>query len=146
MIAGSVAIKAVVVADDHKENSRRQTLNFGHTIAHAIERVLEYRILHGEAVAIGMMLAARLSARLGRAPAADTARLAALLARFGLPTAIPAGLDADTLIALMQLDKKNLSGRLRLILWRGVGKAEIVPDVDAAAIQTVLREGLRAKD
>ena len=56
-----------------------------------------------------------------------------------MPTAIPPGLDANALIALMLLDKKNLSGRLRLILWRGLGKADIVPDVDVAAIRSVLQ-------
>ena len=95
-------------------------------------------MLHGEAVAVGMVLAATLSANLRRAPTADTQRLVSLLERFGLPTTIPSGLDPDQLIGLMQLDKKNLSGNLRLILWRGIGRAEIVPDVDVAAIRAVL--------
>ena len=138
-IAASCRHKAAIVARDETEQGDRALLNFGHTFAHALETASGYGVLlHGEAVAIGMVLAARLSAQLGRAPAADAERLAALLARFGLPTVIPAGLQADALIELMQLDKKNLSGRLRLILWRGIGKADIVPDVDAAAIRKVL--------
>jgi 3-dehydroquinate synthase len=141
-IATSCRHKAAIVARDETEQGERALLNFGHTFAHALETASGYGVLlHGEAVAIGMVLAARLSAQLGRAPAADAERLAALLARFGLPTAIPADLDADALIELMLLDKKNLSGRLRLILWRGIGRAEIVADVDGAAIRTVLREG-----
>jgi 3-dehydroquinate synthase len=98
-------------------------------------------LLHGEAIAIGMLHAARLSTQLQRAGAADADRLQALLARFGLPTSIPPGVDPQHLLDLMRLDKKNVSGRLRLILWRGIGQAEIVPDVDAAAILRVLGEG-----
>ena len=138
-IATSCRHKAAIVAHDETEQGERALLNFGHTFAHALETASGYgTLLHGEAVAIGMVLAAQLSTQLGRASVADAERLAAVLARFGLPTAIPAGLDADVLIALMQLDKKNLSGRLRLILWRGIGQAEIVPDVDEAAIRDVL--------
>jgi 3-dehydroquinate synthase len=138
-IATSCRHKAAIVARDETEQGERALLNFGHTFAHALETASGYGVLlHGEAVAIGMVLAARLSAQLGHAPGADAERLAALLARLGLPTAIPSVLEADALLALMQLDKKNLSGRLRLILWRGVGKAEIVPDVDGAAIRAVL--------
>ena len=85
-----------------------------------------------------MHLAARLSARLGMSTDADTMRLHDLLIRFGLPTSIPAGTDADTLLAAMKLDKKNASGRIRLILWRGVGRAEIAESVDEAAIREVL--------
>jgi 3-dehydroquinate synthase len=140
-IATSCRHKAAIVARDETEQGERALLNFGHTFAHALETASGYGVLlHGEAVAIGMVLAARLSTQLGRAPAADAERLAALLARLGLPTTIPAGLQPDALIALMRLDKKNVSGRLRLILWQEVGKAEIAPDVDAQAIQTVLRE------
>jgi 3-dehydroquinate synthase len=131
--------KAGIVARDETEQGERALLNLGPTVGPAIETAMGYGgLLHGEAVAVGMTLAARLSANLGRAPAADTQRLTALLHRFGLPTAIPPGLDPDRLIGLMQLDKKNLSGNLRLILWRGIGHADIVPDVDLAAIRTVL--------
>ena len=141
-IATSCRHKAAIVARDETEQGERALLNFGHTFAHALETASGYgQLLHGEAVAIGMVTAARLSAQLGRAPAADTERLVAVLARFGLPTAVPQGLDADALIALMLLDKKNLSGRLRLILWRGIGKADIVPDVGAGAIRKVLALG-----
>jgi 3-dehydroquinate synthase len=69
----------------------------------------------------------------------------ALLARCGLPTSLPPETDPQRLLDLMRLDKKNVSGRLRLILWRGIGQAEIAPDVDAAAILSVLEEGLRAE-
>ena len=121
-------------------------MNFGHTFGHALEAATGYgMLLHGEAIAIGMLQAARLSTQLQRATAADAERLQALVARCGLPTSIPRGVEPQRLLDLMRLDKKNLSGRLRLILWRGIGQAEIVPDVDEAMIVRVLREGLRAE-
>jgi len=131
--------KAAIVARDETERAERALLNFGHSFGHALEAAAGYgSLLHGEAVAIGMHLAARLSAQLGRAGSADAQRLAALLQRFGLPTALPAGTDAQQMLDLMRLDKKNVSGRLRLILWRGIGQAEIVSDVDEAAVREVL--------
>ncbi len=137
-IALSCRHKAGVVARDEHEQGERALLNFGHTFAHALETETGYgSLLHGEAVAIGMVQAARLSADLGRAPQADAQRLAALLRALGLPVTPPA-CDAQRLLGLMRLDKKNLSGRLRLILWRGIGVAEIVPDIDERSILAVL--------
>ena len=144
-IADSCRHKAGVVARDEHEQGERALLNFGHTFAHALETATGYgTLLHGEAVAIGMRLAAHLSADLGRAPRADAERLAALLAALGLPVT-PPRCDPDNLIAHMRLDKKNLGGRLRLILWRGIGRAEIVADVDAQAIGAVLGAGIDAE-
>jgi len=137
-IAFSCRCKAGVVARDEREEGERALLNFGHTFGHALEAEQGYgALLHGEAVAIGMVLAASLSSRLGRAPAEDTERLLHLLSRFGLPVEPPRA-EPDALLARMRLDKKNVSGRLRLILWRGIGNAEIVPDVDDAAVRGVL--------
>jgi 3-dehydroquinate synthase len=137
-IATSCRHKAGVVARDETEQGERMLLNFGHTFGHAIETEQGYGgLLHGEAVALGMLLAARLSARLGRAPAADATRLQALVERFGLPTALPDGLDPAGLVRRMRLDKKAVSGQLRLILWRGLGQADVVPDVPEAAIEAV---------
>ena len=131
--------KAAIVTRDETEQGERALLNFGHTFGHALETAAGYgTLLHGEAVAIGMCLAARLSAQLGRASVADAERLPRLLRRFGLPTALPPGIDAQQLLDLMRLDKKNVSGRLRLILWRGIGHAEIISGVDAAAVRAVL--------
>jgi len=137
-IAVSCRHKAGVVARDEHEQGERALLNFGHTFAHALETQTGYgTLLHGEAVSIGMVLAANLSADLGHAPRADAERLAALLRALGLPVTPPA-CDPQRLLTLMRLDKKNLSGRLRLILWRGIGLAEIVPDIDEQAILHVL--------
>ena len=136
-IETSCASKAAIVARDEHEHGERALLNFGHTFGHALETVAGYgTLLHGEAVAIGMLLAARLSAHLGLASEADCERLAALLAHLGLPTQAPA-LDADRLLAAMRLDKKNLGGRLRLILWRGIGRAQIADGIDEGAVASV---------
>ncbi|HJT99238.1 MAG TPA: 3-dehydroquinate synthase, partial [Rhodanobacteraceae bacterium] len=137
-IAFSCAYKAGVVARDERESGERALLNFGHTFGHALEAECGYgKLLHGEAVAIGMTVAASLSERLGRAPRGDAERLERLLTRFGLPTALPP-IDPDALLARMRLDKKNLGGRLRLVLWRGIGRAEIAGDIDEYAIRDAL--------
>ena len=138
-IATSCAHKAGVVARDETEQGERMLLNFGHTFGHAIETEQGYGgLLHGEAIAVGMVLAARLSADLGRAPWSDTARLAALLGRLELPVALPPGLTGEALLARMRLDKKAVSGAVRLILWSGLGQAEVVNDVADADILSVL--------
>ena len=143
-IAGSCEHKAEIVARDPLERGERALLNFGHTFGHAIETEQGYgsphndNLNHGEAVAVGMVLAARLSAALGMADTADTDRLAGLLQVYGLPPTIPAGLAPGSLLARMRLDKKNLAGRLRLVLWRGVGHAEVVAEVDENRVLAVL--------
>ncbi|GIX34481.1 MAG: 3-dehydroquinate synthase [Lysobacteraceae bacterium] len=127
--------KAAVVARDETEQGERALLNFGHTFGHALEAEQAFAGLrHGEAVAIGMVRAAWLSARLGLSADADTLRLVRLLQRLGLPTAPPPGLDPVRLLARMRLDKKNLSGALRLILWRGIGQAEIAEGVEEGQV------------
>lgn len=143
-IARSCRHKAAIVERDPFEKGERALLNLGHTFGHAIETEQGYSapgrdaLNHGEAVAVGMVLAAKLSTDLGLADDADRARLQALLERLGLPVAIPAGLDPQALLGRMRLDKKNVAGRLRLVLWRGMGRAEVVPDVDEAAVLKVL--------
>jgi 3-dehydroquinate synthase len=138
-IAVSCRQKSGVVARDETEQGERALLNFGHTFGHALEAVAGYgQLLHGEAIAIGMCLAAKLSATMDHASGQDGDRLRALLQKFGLPTDIPAGVDVDAVIAAMRLDKKNVSGRLRLILWRGVGHAEIAANVAEDDIRAVL--------
>ena len=138
-IARKLRYKAGVVSRDETEQGERALLNFGHTFGHALETAGDYRtLLHGEAVAIGMELAARLSGQLGMSEAADTARLHQLLVKLGLPTDMPRGMDPAQLLALMRLDKKNTAGTLRLILWRGIGRAEIVSGVDEADVLKLL--------
>ena len=144
----SCAHKAKVVAKDETDQGARALLNFGHTFGHALEAEAGFgALLHGEGVAIGMMLAARLSSELGYAPLIDTARLAALLERLNLPVAIPydiaaSALEPAALLARMRLDKKNVSGRLRLVLWRGIGRAYLADDVDAQRVLELLGDEL----
>jgi 3-dehydroquinate synthase len=146
-IARSCTHKAAIVERDPLEKGERALLNLGHTFGHAIETEQGYAapgrdaLNHGEAVAVGMVLAARLSTALGRAPAADADRLVALLQSLQLPVAIPAGLAPQALLERMRLDKKNLAGRLRLVLWRGIGKAEVVADVQDETVLAVLSAG-----
>lgn len=141
-IATSCAHKAGIVARDETETGERMLLNLGHTFGHAIEAEQGFGgLVHGEAVAVGMVLAARLSTDLGLAPAMDAERLVVALDALGLPNALPAGLDPDALLSRMRLDKKNLSGTLRLILWRGIGQAFVATGIDEAAVRRVLATG-----
>ena len=138
-IARSCRHKAAITERDPFEHGERALLNFGHTFGHAIETEQGYGGLnHGEAVAVGMVLAARLSAALGLADAADGQRLRALLQRYGLPTEVPQGLDPAALVARMRLDKKAQGSGLRFVLWNGAGKARVVADVDETRVLDVL--------
>ena len=139
-IARSCRHKAAIVERDPFEHGERALLNFGHTFAHAIEAEQAYDGLnHGEAVAVGMALAARLSARLGLAPDADADALTRVLERFGLPVALPHGLDPGSLLERMRLDKKAQAGGLRFVLWDGPGRARVVADVPVDAVKAVLQ-------
>jgi len=121
----SCEIKADIVARDEREGNLRAVLNFGHTFGHAIEAGLGFGAwLHGEAVAAGMVLAARLSARLGLTDEQTAARLVALLSRCGLPTSAPS-LTADRYLDLMRLDKKARDGDIRFTLLAGRGRAVV---------------------
>ena len=124
----SVRNKAEVVAADEQEAGQRALLNFGHTFGHALETFTAYtRYRHGEAVAIGMVLAARLSEILGRCPPGSCDRLEKLLRRLGLDTTLPEDADPDRLLNLMRLDKKNRADQIRLILLDAIGQATIAP-------------------
>ncbi|MEP6899949.1 MAG: 3-dehydroquinate synthase [Rhodanobacter sp.] len=144
-ITRKVRYKAGVVERDETEQGERALLNLGHTFGHAIETAGRYTtVLHGEGVAIGMLLAAQLSEHLGMGTSGHTLRLQRLLVRLGLPVTVPHGMDPQQLLALMRLDKKNTAGTLRLILWRGIGRAEIVSGVRAADVLTVLHAATAA--
>lgn len=116
----SVEIKAEVVAQDEREAGRRAILNFGHTVGHAIEATSKYEVLHGEAVAIGMVYEARLAESLRIAPAGTAQRITALLERLRLPVEHP-GARVDDLIAAMYSDKKARAGAIRVALPSGIG-------------------------
>ena len=141
-IAASCEHKAEIVERDPLERGERALLNLGHTFGHAIETEQGYGgLIHGEAVAVGMVQAAHLSERLGLSPAVDTARLRGLLQRFGLPVEAPPGLDAEAVLAHMRLDKKAQASGLRFIVWDGAGLARVLADVPENAVRAVLREG-----
>ena len=120
-------IKALVVARDEREQSGvRALLNFGHTVGHAVEARAGYRgILHGEAVAIGMVHAARRSEDLGLAPAGTARRLEDLLVRIGLPTEIPR-YDRKAHLAAIRVDKKKAGSKIGYVVLRGIGRVETV--------------------
>lgn len=134
--------KAAVVAADERESGLRALLNLGHTFGHAIEHSLGYGDwLHGEAVAAGMCMAADMSARLGRITQADSERVTRLIARAGLPTAPPARLGAERLLAAMSVDKKNKDGRIRLVLLEALGRAVLCDDYPPAVLLATLEAG-----
>ena len=130
--------KAAVVAADERETGERALLNLGHTFGHAIEAGLGFGTwLHGEAVAAGTMLAARLSERMGSLTEADVGRVADLFMRAGLPAEAPA-LGQERYLELMGHDKKVENGKLRLVLLRSLGKAYVTSDFDLQALREVL--------
>jgi len=140
----SCEIKAQVVADDERELGRRAELNFGHTFAHAIETATGYgEWRHGEAVSVGMALAAALSARLGWLAADEVRRVRALLCRAGLPVAAPQ-IGATRALELMGMDKKVRGGRIRLVLLRRPGEATVTADYPDEALTDTLRESFEA--
>ena len=149
-VAVSCAAKARIVGEDEREAGKRALLNLGHTFGHALEAECGYgdELLHGEAVAIGMVMAFDLSARLGLCPTADAARGARHLASVGLPT----GLDAiggrrfvpDRLIDHMRRDKKVSQGRIAFVLTRGIGQAFIAKDVALDQVEEMLAEAIAA--
>jgi 3-dehydroquinate synthase len=137
-IACSCAIKAAVVAEDEREQGLRAILNFGHTFGHAIEAATAYAgYLHGEAVGLGMLMAADLSRRLGMIDAAAEARIAALVRRAGLPVAAPR-IGAARARDLMRMDKKVLSGTVRLVLLEKLGRAAVVSKYPESALEATL--------
>ncbi|HKE94588.1 MAG TPA: 3-dehydroquinate synthase [Povalibacter sp.] len=139
-IRRSCEIKAEVVGVDEREQGVRAILNLGHTFGHAIETAMGYGAwLHGEAVAAGMVMASDMSVRLGWLPAQDRDRGVRLLERFGLPVHAPR-IGAVRGLELMGMDKKVLDRKLRLVLLRQLGKADIVGDYPGAALEATLHQ------
>lgn len=139
------AIKAEVVSADERESGHRAILNYGHTFGHGIEKLCGYgQWLHGEAVAIGMVMAARLSVAVAGLDESVVMRLTALLRRLGLPTALDqASRKVATIEAMMDvmgLDKKVVDGRLRFIVASQLGQVQVRDDIDAAVVRNVLAQ------
>ena len=140
IVRRSCEIKAEVVAKDEREQGLRAILNYGHTFGHALETVSGYgTLLHGEAVAIGMVMAARLGECLGWCNQDTTTRIRGLLTAFGLPTKPPA-VDLDAVHASMYLDKKVAGGKLRFILPSAIGEVKVTDKVTESALKATLAE------
>ncbi|GAA2529821.1 3-dehydroquinate synthase family protein [Pilimelia columellifera] len=137
-IAAGVALKADVVSRDERDTGLRHILNYGHTLGHALEIATDFRLYHGEAVAVGTVFAGRLAHSLGRIGAARAAEHDAVVRHYGLPAALPEDVAAEDLIGVMRHDKKAVDG-LGFVL-DGDGGPALVAGVDAETVRRVLGE------
>ncbi len=139
-------VKYEVVMQDERESGLREVLNLGHTVGRAIETVSGYRLLHGEAVAIGLVAETRLAFLLGTVTEQDAARVKALLERAELPTAIPDYIDREALVKKLYTDKKVREGKLRFVVQKGIGAVtEFSPGVFSTPVEEpVIRDILKA--
>ncbi len=137
MLARNIGIKARVVEEDEKETSgTRALLNFGHTIGHGIEASVPYgELLHGEAIALGMLAALHLSVTHAGLPAADAARVNRVLERFSLPTVLPDSITTEQIVAKMLTDKKFSKGQIHFVLLSGLGSAYVSADLTMADLE-----------
>jgi shikimate kinase/3-dehydroquinate synthase len=132
-----VTLKARIVSEDEYERGPREVLNYGHTVGHAVEAAVPGRFVHGEAVAIGMRVEARVAVRLGLLDAAAADRQEALLSGLGLPAHVPVG-PPDRLLEAMRLDKKRRDGRIRCTLPEGIGRARLGIEVAESLMREVI--------
>lgn len=139
IIQRNIEIKASIVSQDEFETlGLRALLNFGHTIGHGIENAAGYgNLLHGEAISLGILAAARLSVSHAQMPAADLAAIEALLIRFQLPTQLPASISTESILTALQKDKKFSAGQIRFILSPGIGDAFVASSI---SIEDIRRE------
>jgi 3-dehydroquinate synthase len=138
MITEAARIKAEIVSkDEREEKGLRSILNFGHTVGHAVEAVSHFSLKHGQAVAIGMMAAAKISARMGIFDEGEVVRLENLIMAAGLPVKIPE-LDREEIMQAMRHDKKVRGDKIRFVLLRSIGNAFISDEVDPALVKEVL--------
>lgn len=137
LIARNIAIKAAIVEEDERETTgTRALLNFGHTIGHGIENAAGYgELLHGEAISLGLVAAARLSVAYSTLKPAEAERIIAALRLFHLPTALPRGLSRSAILEALGRDKKFEEGRVRFVLLRHLGEAFVSADVPLSAIE-----------
>ncbi|MHB9131423.1 MAG: 3-dehydroquinate synthase [Armatimonadota bacterium] len=142
LIRRSCQIKAHVVEEDEQESGLRAILNYGHTAAHAVETYTSYeRYTHGEAVAIGMVVAARIAHGLGMLRAEPVHRIIRLLERYNLPTHLPKA-DPGVLMSLMDTDKKAVAGQLRFVLPTRIGQVEVTNDVPRDVLRRAIKESI----
>jgi 3-dehydroquinate synthase len=136
--ARNIGIKASVVQKDPEEKGLRQILNFGHTVGHAIETASGFQLLHGEAVALGILAAAKLAEDLGIAHQSERPRMAALLAKLGMPENCPANISDEALWEIMSRDKKAVNSVPRFVLVDRIGHAYCVDDKYSIAVDASL--------
>jgi len=143
LVARSVEIKADVVRRDERESGLRKTLNFGHTIGHAVEHLSGYSLLHGEAIAIGMCVESRIAEKLGVAEAGTTSRVESAVRDAGLPHALPPGMDVDAVVSTTHGDKKARAGRAEYALPARVGAMAAESDGWGVAVpDAIVQEAL----
>jgi len=141
LIEHNCRIKAsFVCADEREQSGLRASLNFGHTVGHAIEAELGYELRHGQCVALGMVVAARLAVNRGMFPSEQAERIKDLLGRLGLPTTLPRPLSDERLLELMRHDKKVRHGRVRFVLPTAIGHVELVDDVTTDELLACMAE------
>ncbi len=137
IVSQSAKIKAKIVEKDEKDLGLRSILNYGHTVGHAIESASDFKVEHGEAVAIGMLAAARISNKLGILDKNELIRLKSVIKRAGLPTQMP-NLEVAKLIQAIEHDKKVLRGKIRFVLPESIGSVFITDEVSLSLIEEVL--------
>jgi 3-dehydroquinate synthase len=142
LVRRSVEIKAEVVSGDERESGRRAILNAGHTVAHALEQACGYRVPHGEAVAIGLIVECELAEQVGVAPAGLRSRVAGLLARLGLPARWSQPVEPRLLLDSMMGDKKNRGGKIRFALPSELGTVRSTGGWTTAASEESIRAAL----
>jgi len=137
IVSRSAKIKAEIVARDEKDLGLRVILNYGHTVGHAIETASDFKVDHGEAVAIGMLAAARVSNQMGILNQNELARLEGLIKKADLPTKVP-NLKVETLIQAMKHDKKVVKGKVKFVLPKSLGKVFITDEVSLSLVEQIL--------
>lgn len=133
VVRQAMAVKLHIIQEDPYERGERALLNLGHTLGHALEQASDFRVKHGEGVAIGTLAAARLAERMGLAHTGLSNTVETALDQLGLPTRLPPGLERERILSAMTLDKKRLSGKLRLVLPTRIGAARWGVEIDDPA-------------
>ena len=139
IIFRSAKIKAEVVTEDEKDLGLRAILNYGHTVGHAVESASNFKIDHGEAVAIGMVAEAKISKEMGILDGSELSQLESLIKKAGLSAKVP-NLKVEKLSAAMQHDKKVRGGRIRFVLPKALGKVFITDEVNLSLVEQVLAD------
>lgn len=139
MVHTCCRIKAEVVAEDERESDLRRILNFGHTIGHAVEAASDFSIIHGHAVAIGMVAALRLAVASGLCKRKEAGRVATLIHAYGLPTEIPEDMDRQRIKSYIKTDKKSVGGSVFYVLPTTIGQVIITNEITEEQVDTILQ-------